>query len=70
MIISILHNIAQVPELVEDLRRNQCLEVCHKRIYISPPVSILDFKSSYSNCWFITYFPQRIILSNIGVYNS
>jgi hypothetical protein len=28
MIVSILHNIAQVPELVEELRRNQCLEVC------------------------------------------
>jgi hypothetical protein len=28
MIVSILHNIAQVPDLVEELRRNQCLEVC------------------------------------------
>jgi len=36
MIVSILHNIAQVPELVEELRRNQCLEVCiEKSIKIS-----------------------------------
>jgi hypothetical protein len=28
MIVSILHNIAQVPELVNDLRRYQVLEVC------------------------------------------
>lgn len=28
MIVSILHNIAQVPDLVDDLRKNHCLEVC------------------------------------------
>jgi hypothetical protein len=36
MIVSILHNIAQVPELVDELRRNQCLEVGLKnRIFVN-----------------------------------
>ena len=41
MIISILHNIAQVPELVEELRGNQCLEVCHNHLHSIAPISIL-----------------------------
>jgi hypothetical protein len=32
MIVSILHNIAQVPELVDELRRYQCLEVCVRKL--------------------------------------
>jgi hypothetical protein len=32
MIVSILHNVAQVPELVEELRKNQCLEVCREQV--------------------------------------
>jgi hypothetical protein len=32
MIVSILHNIAQIPELVDELRRNQCLEVRVKKL--------------------------------------
>ncbi|CAF1443169.1 unnamed protein product [Adineta steineri] len=32
MIVSILHNIAQVPELTSELRRHQCLEILNKLI--------------------------------------
>jgi len=35
MIVSILHNIAQIPELVDELRRNQCLEVRVKKVKTS-----------------------------------
>lgn len=40
MIVSILHNIAQVPELVEELRRNQCLEV-RENLFCLPKLSFL-----------------------------
>ena len=31
MIVSILYNIAQIPELINDLRQNQCIEVNAKK---------------------------------------
>ena len=54
MIVSILHNIAQAPELVNDLRSLKILEVCEKHVETISPLKwqglilILGFESTYS----------------------
>ncbi|CAF1504822.1 unnamed protein product [Adineta ricciae] len=64
MIVSILHNIAQVPELVNHLRQHQCLEALNRLIPIVGSHNIFLRGISYLTLAYIIREDERIYLTN------
>ncbi|CAF1161959.1 unnamed protein product [Rotaria sp. Silwood1] len=64
MIISILHNIAQLPELIDDLRRNQCIEALNRVIQTVGSYSTFHKGISYLTLAYIIREDERTYLTN------
>ncbi|CAF0737919.1 unnamed protein product [Rotaria sordida] len=64
MIISILHNIAQVPELIDDLRQNRCIETLNHVIQTVGSYSTFLKGISYLTLAYIIREDERTYLTN------
>ncbi|CAF2494904.1 unnamed protein product [Rotaria sp. Silwood2] len=64
MIVSILHNIAQIPELIDDLRQNQCVETLNRVIQTVGSHSTFLKGISYLTLAYIIREDERTYLTN------